>query len=428
MEILIIFIVMFVFFVLGVPMAFGILASTVLYLFFTGDMISLFAITSKVTFSSDSYALLAVPFFMLSAALMNESKITKTIFNFAKSLVGHIPGGLGHVVVVASIIFAGMSGSSIAHTAGLGRMQIKAMLDDGYDPAFCASITASSALIGPIIPPSICMVIAAVMTNNSVGRMLLGGIIPGILMGFGLMVVVYFFAVKRKYPVLKKATVREIVKLFWESIPALLTPIILVGGILSGFFTPTEASVIAVVYALIVSMLYYRDISIKKAFEIFKEIGTSAGSLLFVIAAASAFGLLSVRLMLPQALMKTLLAVTTNPTALMFLIFFTLIILGMLIEDLSLLIIMGPLLIPVIRELGIDPVQFGVILVLNLQMGMITPPVGMGFYITCDLAGVGFMDYTKEIIPYFLVIVAVASLMILFPQIVTWVPNLVFGS
>ncbi len=271
---------------------------------------------------------------------MNQ-RLRKQIFDFAKAGVGHIPGGLGHVVVVASIIFAGMSGSSIAHTAGLGRMEIKAMLDDGYDAPFSASITASSALIGPIIPPSITMVIAAVMTNNSVGRMLIGGFIPGLLMGLGLMAVVYAFALKRKYPVLKKASPKEIVKLFWESIPALLTPVILVGGILSGLFTPTEASVIAVVYALMVAMLYYRDISIKKAFQIFKDIGTSAGSLLFVIAAASAFGLLSVRMMLPQALMKGLLSVTTNPTLLMFLIFFTLIFLGMLIEDLSLLIIMG---------------------------------------------------------------------------------------
>lgn len=427
MEILIIFVLMFLFFFLGIPMAFGILASTVLYLFFTGDMISLFAVTSKVAFSADSYVLIAVPFFMLSAALMNESKITSTIFNFAKSLVGHIPGGLGHVVVVASIIFAGMSGSSTAHTAGLGRMQIKAMKDDGYDPPFCAAITASSALIGPIIPPSICMVIAAVMTNNSVGKMLLGGILPGFLMGLALMVIVYILAVKRKYPVLKKASIKEVGKLFWEGIPALLTPVILVGGIISGIFTPTEASVVAVVYALLIAMFYYKDISIKRAFKIFKEIGVSAGSLIFVMAAASAFGLLSVRMMIPQALMTLILSISENPTLILFIIFFTLIIMGMLIEDLSLLIIMGPLLIPVIRELGIDPVQFGVILVLNLQIGMITPPVGMGFYITCDLTGASFTQYSKEIIPFFLAIVVVASLMILFPPLVTFIPNLVFG-
>ena len=205
-----IFIAMFFFFFCGMPIAFGILSSTIYYLLFSGQSRELLSFSARVISASDSYVLLAVPFFMLAAELMNESKITDRIFSFAKALVGHIPGGLGHVNVVASMIFAGMSGSGLADTSGLGKVEIKAMKDDGYDPAFSAAVTASSAIIGPIIPPSICMVVGAVVTNTSVGRMLVGGVIPGVMMGAGLMLVVYFLSLKRGYPKMKRESLRGI--------------------------------------------------------------------------------------------------------------------------------------------------------------------------------------------------------------------------
>jgi len=423
-----IFIAMFIFFFCGMPIAFGILSSTIYYLLISGQTRELLSFSARVISASDSYVLLAVPFFMLAAELMNESKITDRIFSFAKSLVGHIPGGLGHVNVVASMIFAGMSGSGLADTSGLGKVEIKAMKDDGYDPAFSAAVTASSAIIGPIIPPSICMVVGAVVTNTSVGRMLVGGVIPGFLMGSGLMLVVYFLSKKRGYPRMERESLKGIWSKFIGTGPALFTPVILVGGIISGMFTPTEAAAIACIYAMILALAFYRAFGFKRLFRIFINVGTATGALLFVMSAAAALGTLAARAQVPQNLMVLVTSITTNPTLTMFIIVGVLILLGMIMEDLSLLVIMGPLLLPVVLKLGIDPVHFGVVMVLTLQLAMITPPVGMGFYITCHLAEVDALTYSKEIIWFVMVLIGVVTLMCLVPQVVTVLPNLVFGK
>jgi len=423
-----IFICMFIFFFLGMPIGFGILCSTVLYLMVSGQSMELLSFTARVISASDSYVLLAVPFFMLAAELMNESKITERIFSFAKSLVGHIPGGLGHVNVVASMIFAGMSGSGLADTSGLGKVEIKAMKDDGYDPAFSAAVTASSAIIGPIIPPSICMVVGAVVTNTSVGRMLVGGVIPGIMMGSGLMLMVYFLSKKRGYPRLQRESFRGILKKFIGTGPALFTPVILVGGIITGVFTPTEAAAIACIYAMILAMGFYRAFGFRKLFRIFITVGTSTGALLFVMSAAAALGTLATRAQIPQKLIGVITSFTTDPTITMFIIVGVLILLGMIMEDLSLLVIMGPLLMPLVLKLGINPVHFGVVMVLTLQLAMITPPVGMGFYITCYLAEVDVVTYSKEIVWFVLILLVVVILMCLTPQLVIYLPNLVFGQ
>ncbi|MGB9439796.1 MAG: TRAP transporter large permease [Desulfobacterales bacterium] len=423
-----IFIAMFIFFFCGMPIAFGILSSTIYYLLISGQTRELLSFSARVISASDSYVLLAVPFFMLAAELMNEAKITDRIFSFAKSLVGHIPGGLGHVNVVASMIFAGMSGSGLADTSGLGKVEIKAMKDDGYDPAFSAAVTASSAIIGPIIPPSICMVVGAVVTNTSVGRMLVGGVIPGFLMGTGLMLVVYFLSLKRGYPRMERESLKGIWSKFIGTGPALFTPVILVGGIISGMFTPTEAAAIACIYAMILALAFYRAFGFKRLFRIFINVGTATGALLFVMSAAAALGTLAARAQVPQNLMVLVTSITTNPTLTMFIIVGVLILLGMIMEDLSLLVIMGPLLLPVVLKLGIDPVHFGVVMVLTLQLAMITPPVGMGFYITCHLAEVDALTYSKEIIWFVMVLIGVVTLMCLVPQVVTVLPNLVFGK
>ena len=423
-----IFIAMFIFFFCGMPIAFGILSSTIYYLLLSDQTRELLSFSARVISASDSYVLLAVPFFMLAAELMNESKITDRIFGFAKSLVGHIPGGLGHVNVVASMIFAGMSGSGLADTSGLGKVEIKAMKDDGYDPAFSAAVTASSAIIGPIIPPSICMVVGAVVTNTSVGRMLVGGVIPGFLMGTGLMLVVYFLSKKRGYPRMERESLKGIWSKFIGTGPALFTPVILVGGIISGMFTPTEAAAIACIYAMILALAFYRAFGFKRLFRIFINVGTATGALLFVMSAAAALGTLAARAQVPQNLMSLVTSITTNPTLTMFIIVGVLILLGMIMEDLSLLVIMGPLLLPVVLKLGIDPVHFGVVMVLTLQLAMITPPVGMGFYITCHLADVDALTYSKEIIWFVMILIGVVTLMCLVPQVVTVLPNLVFGK
>jgi len=423
-----IFIGMFILFFLGAPMAFGILTSNIFYLLFSGKTMELTSVTSRIINSSDSYVLLAVPFFMLAAELMNESKITDRIFGFAKALVGHIPGGLGHVNIAASMIFAGMSGSGLADTSGLGKVEIKAMKEDGYDGAFSAAVTASSAIIGPIIPPSICMVIGAVVTSTSVGRMLVGGIIPGAFMGIGLMLVVYLLAKKRNYPKLERESFKGIYQKFMSTLPALLTPVILVGGIVFGIFTPTEAAAIACIYALILSVFFYRAFGFRRLFRIMINVGTGTGALLFVLSAASSMGLLAIRAQVPQRIIGLLMGVTSSPTLTLFIIVAVLILLGMIMEDLSLLVIMGPLLMPLILKMGIDPVQFGVVMVLTLQLAMITPPVGMGFYITCHFAEVDIVTYAKEIVYFVIILIVVVIIMILLPQIVTYLPNVIFGK
>jgi tripartite ATP-independent transporter DctM subunit len=423
-----IFIAMFIFFFFGMPIGFGLLSSTTYYLLITDQSRELLSFSSRVISASDSYVLIAVPFFMLAAELMNEAKITDRIFSFAKSLVGHIPGGLGHVNVIASMIFAGMSGSGLADTAGLGKVEIKAMKDDGYDPAFSAAVTASSAIIGPIIPPSICMVVGAVVTNTSVGRMLVGGVIPGFMMGSGLMLVVYFLSKKRGYPRMEKSSLKGIWTQFIGTGPALFTPFILVGGIISGMFTPTEAAAVACLYAMLLAMFFYRAFGLRRLFRILINVGTGTGALLFVMSAAAALGTLAARAQVPQHLMKLVTSITTNPTATMFIIVGVLILLGMIMEDLSLLVIMGPLLLPVVLKLGINPVHFGVVMVLTLQLAMITPPVGMGFYITCHLADVDALTYSKEILWFVMILIVVVTLMCLIPQLVTFLPDLVFGK
>lgn len=423
-----IFIGMFMLFFLGMPIGFGILASTVIYLMASSQSMELLSFTARVISASDAYVLLAVPFFMLAAELMNESKITDRIFDFAKSLVGHIPGGLGHVNVAASMIFAGMSGSGLADTSGLGKVEIKAMKDEGYDPAFSAAVTASSAIIGPIIPPSICMVVGAVVTNTSVGRMLVGGIIPGALMGAGLMLVVYFLSIKRGYPKLRRETFGGIWRKFLGTGPAMLTPVLLVGGIVSGIFTPTEAAAIACIYALFLALFFYRAFGFRRLFRIFINVGTSTGALLFVMSAAAALGTFATRAQIPQKLITIVSSHTSSPTLTMFIIVGMLILLGMVMEDLSLLVIMGPLLMPLVLKLGINPVHFGVVMVLTLQLAMITPPVGMGFYITCYLADVDVITYSKEIIWFVMILIVVVVLMCLIPSLVTFLPDLMFGQ
>ena len=419
-----------VLFLVGIPVCASIGLTCLAVLWLENDLMSIpiTLLPLKMMHGVNNFPLLAVPFFILAANVMNKGSVTPRIFGFANSLVGHLRGGLGHVNVLASMIFAGMSGSGLADTSGLGKVEIKAMKDDGYDSAFSAAVTASSAIIGPIIPPSICMVVGAVVTNTSVGRMLVGGVIPGFLMGTGLMLVVSFLSLKRGYPRMERESLKGIWSKFIGTGPALFTPVILVGGIISGMFTPTEAAAIACIYAMILALAFYRAFGFKRLFRIFINVGTATGALLFVMSAAAALGTLAARAQVPQNLMNLVTSITTNPTLTMFIIVGVLILLGMIMEDLSLLVIMGPLLLPVVLKLGIDPVHFGVVMVLTLQLAMITPPVGMGFYITCHLAEVDALTYSKEIIWFVMILIGVVTLMCLVPQVVTVLPNLVFGK
>jgi tripartite ATP-independent transporter DctM subunit len=423
---MLVFLVMLLFFALDVPIAFamfigafaGVLADPSL------DMI---LIGKRAAYAPHSFAILAIPFFMLAGELMNEARITERIFTFARALVGHFRGGLGYVNVLASMIFAGMSGSGLADASGLGRVEIKAMLDEGYDRPFSAAVTAASNTIGPIIPPSIPLVLFGVVANVSVGKLLLGGLVPGILMGLFTGVVVWYFSKKRNYPIFPRSTLRQMGLAFARGFWPLLTPIIIVGGMLSGVFTPTEAAVVAVLYATIMGVGIYRTLSLKKLYISFVNVGVQTAALLFIIAAASSIGLIATHQGLADQLAKLAVAITSSWIVFTFLVIALVVFLGCFMEDLSILIILGPILLPVAVGLRMDPVHFGVVFVYVTQLGMITPPVGVIMYVVCAYAKISMMEFTKESIPFTAALILVAIVITLVPALVLFVPNLMIG-
>jgi len=420
-----IFLGMILFFALGTPVGFSMLIAVMIYLVVNGRLDELITVASIQGFSLNRYVLLAIPFFMLAAEIMNQSKITDRIFRFAYVLVSRIPGTLGHVNVVASMIFAGMSGSGIADASGLGRLEIKAMKDAGYDAPFSAAVTASSACIGPVIPPSISMVIAGVVCSTSVGKLLLGGLFPGCLMGLALMLTVAFRARSRNYPRGEtRPNIGDIYSAFKDTFWALLTPGILVAGIFSGVFTPTEAAVAASAYAFIVAVFVYRSLKIKSLFNMFCLIGLKCATVMFVYSCASVIGKIATRAQLPQLVTDAMLSITQDPIGILFLCLALFIALGTLMDDTALLVILGPILMPIILKAGVDPVHFGVFMVMSLQIAMMTPPVGITMFIACYYAEIDVLTFAKEVWPQFVLLVGAAVLLILIPQITLFLPNL----
>jgi len=422
---MLVFLVMILFFALDVPIAFAMFIGA-----FAGVLVDpsldMILIAKRAAYAPNSFAILAIPFFMLAGELMNESLITERIFAFARSLIGHFRGGLGYVNILASMIFAGMSGSGLADASGLGRVEIKAMLDEGYDRPFSAAVTAASNTIGPIIPPSIPMVLFGVLTNVSVGKLLLGGLVPGILMGLFTGVIVWYFAEKRNYPIFQRSSGSQmwtaLVRGFWP----LLTPVIIVGGMLSGMFTPTEAAVVAVLYASIMGIGIYRTLSVKRLYRSFVKVGVQTAALLFIIAAASSIGLIATHQGLADQLAKFATQVTSSWVVFSFLVIALVVFLGCFMEDLSILIILGPILLPVAVSLGMDSVHFGVVFVYVTQLGMITPPVGVIMYVVCDYAKISMAEFARESIPFTVALVLVAVVITLIPALVIFVPNLFF--
>ena len=420
-----IFIGMIIFFALGTPIGFSMLIAVLLFLLIDGRLYELMSIATAVGFSLNKYVLLAIPFFMLAAEIMNQSEITKRIFRFAYVLVSRIPGTLGHVNVLASMLFAGMSGSGIADASGLGRLEIKAMKDAGYDAPFSAAVTASSACIGPVIPPSISMVIAGVVCSTSVGKLLLGGFLPGCLMGLALMLAVAFRAKMRKYPRGESTPkFREIYTSFNSAFMALLTPVILVMGIFSGVFTPTEAAIAASAYALLIAIFAYRSLKIKELFDLFCLVGLRCATVMFVYSCASVIGKIAVRAQLPQLITDKLMMITQSPVGVLFLCLALFIALGTLMDDTALLVILGPILMPIVLQVGIDPIHFGVFMVMSLQIAMMTPPVGITMFIACYYAGIDVITFAKEVWPQFIILIFAAIMVLLFPRITLWLPSL----
>jgi tripartite ATP-independent transporter DctM subunit len=393
--------------------------------FFIACGIPLEAFVQRLAVGVNSFPLLAVPFFILAGNLMNSGGITKRIFKFANSLVGHIQGGLGHVNVLSSMIFAGMSGSAIADAAGLGNIEIKAMTKAGFDLEFSVSVTAASAVIGPIIPPSTIMIIYGITAGVSVGALFMGGIIPGILMGLALMALVYFYSLKSgSYPKSDKFILKEVFIRFWEAFPALLAPFIIIGGILGGVFTPTEAGAVAVFYALTISF-FYKEIKIRDLPKILFETAFTSGVVLFIVSTASIFGWCLSFERTPQLVATFMSSITTSKTLLMLMLTVVYLFLGMIMEAAAIVITTVPIIVPVLNALGINLVFFGVIISILMSIGTITPPVGTVMFILCKITGLSIESYTKSIIPWFLVLTGIVILLIFIPQLILFIPDLV---
>jgi tripartite ATP-independent transporter DctM subunit len=411
----------------GIPVAFSLGIAGMLGYLSSASVVSVSIVSQKMLSSLNNFILLSVPLFILAAKLMNTSGITKKIFSFADVLVGFMPGGLGHTNVVASLIFAGMSGAAVADVAGLGQIELKAMEEEGYDIDFSVAITAASSTIGPIFPPSIPMLVYAMVSGASVGKLFLGGVVPGLVMTVALMAMVWVYAVKRNYPRKPFPSPRKIWKSFSGAVLPLLTPVILLGGMWSGWFTSTEAACIAVIYALIVGSIFLRELNLKDVAGIFIDTARETAIIGFIITTSAFFGWVLMRAGAAIKISNALLSVSTNPLVILFMINFFLLIIGCFLDSTVAILIITPILVPVVNQLGIDLVHFGVIMVLNLMLGLLTPPFGVVLFVIQHYSKLPFVRVVKAIMPFLIPLGLVLILMTIFPKIVLWLPNLLFG-
>lgn len=392
------------------------------------DEIPLEVIAQRFVTGVDSFPLLAVPFFILAGALMNTGGTTQRLVRLANVLVGRFTGGLGHVNVVSNMIMAGMSGSAAADAAGTGSVLIPAMARAGYSRPFAAALTAAASTIGPIIPPSIPFVVFGVLASVSIGRLFLGGAIPGVLMGLYLMAAVYIIARRRGYARGAKPTGGEVWSAFRDALPALMLPAIIVWGIAGGVVTPTEASVLAVLYALFLGTVVYRELTWDSTYAIFGEAAMTTATVMFIVAASALLAWVLTREQAGPQLVRLVTSVSTDPFMVLLVLNVILLVLGCFLETLSLMILLVPVLMPLIKTLGIDPVHFGVMFTLNLMIGLITPPVGMSMFITCRIAGIQVAEFAREIWPFVIALVGVLLVVTYFPSVVLFLPNLVMGN
>jgi len=423
---LIVFLLCFILtFVLRLPIALGMLMSSIFYcLLAPGPATGLQMAAGQFLSSLDvKFILIAVPLFVFAAKVMNSGAVTEKIFRFANSLVGRWRGGMGHVNVVASIIFSGMTGSAVADASGLGIMEIKAMREQGYDDSFSCAITAASATIGPIFPPSIPMIFYAMLSGASIGKLFIGGMIPGILIGLALMAYIAFIANKRDYPRGEKYTPRQFIKSTFIAFPALMTPVILLGGIYTGVVTPTEAGALAGIYALLISVLVYRSLGLKQLLEVIVETAKTTGVLTVIVGAAFSFSYIVAIEHIPSIFSGFLLGVTSNKYVLLLVINILFIILGMFIDTMAITLVFVPMVLPLVKLLGIDLVHFGVVIVLNMMIGLSTPPFGMLLFIVSGISGTPLKSIIKEILPMLLVLIGVLFLITYVPWFVLYLPG-----
>ena len=409
---------------LGLPIGHAMIAGSILYLALAGlDMGT--AAEQFLNGMYSNYIILAVPLFILAAELMNIGSMTDRLMVFCNAVVGRFRGGLAHVNILQSIIFAGMSGSAIADAAGTGKMMQQLMTKDGkYPPSYAAALTAATAVIGPIIPPSIPMVIYALVSGASIGYLFLAGIVPGVLMAFAQMVIVFRDARRKNFPVETATPLRELPLITWKALPTLMMPVVLLGGIYSGATTPTEAAAVAAAYALLISVVLYRSVSFETFYRSVLNSARTTASIGMLIAGALVFNYVVTVENIPQSLSVILKAWDLSPLGFLILVNLVLLVLGCLLEGTTILLVIVPVLMPTAQALGIDMVHFGVVVVVNIMIGLITPPYGLLLFIMTRIAEVPLRDLVRDTMPFLWAMLVSLALITFVPDIVLWLPRL----
>ena len=410
-------------FAIGMPVAFAMVVSAGAALLSLGN-VPLMVLPQRIVTGADSFPLMAIPLFLLAGNLMIGGGLTDKLSRFATAMVGHFRGGLAQVNIVNSMVMGGMTGSAIADAVSDCKILVPVMVKSGYSARFAAALSGATAVIAPIIPPSIPFIIYGSIAGVSIGQLFLGGAIPGILMGVYLMVAVNVIARRRNFPRGERPTLRGIVHALRVSGPPLMLPVIILGGILAGVFTPTEAGAVAVVYALVLSMVFYRSLGAADIPKILLETGVQAGVIMLVIAAASPFSWLLAREQVGQEVVQLLAHIGDNEILFLLLLNVILLVLGMFLDATAVLIIVVPVLVPVFAALGLDPVHMGVMVVMNLMIGMVTPPFGLVMYVVCDILKVTITDFIREVWPFLLALVAILLTITYVPELVLFLPNL----
>ncbi len=452
----------------GIPVAVAMAGSALIYIWWTGGLPA-FVVIHRMVSGIDSFPLLAVPFFILAGNLMNNAGITNRIYNYALALVGWMKGGLGHVNVVGSVIFAGMSGTAIADAAGLGTIEIKAMKDHGYSTEFAVGVTAASATLGPIIPPSLPFVIYGMMANVSVGSLFLAGILPGVLMAILMMVTVAYFAhkngwgadVKFEWPRVIKALTETLVVIAWPvtlwllivkgGLPAqvtvfgglivlfamdklfkfqaalpIMTPVLLIGGMTTGIFTPTEGAIAACLWAMVLGFAWYQTLNFKMFVKVCLDTVETTATVLFIVAAASIFGWMLTATGVTAAISEWVLGFTQNPYVFLLLANLLMLFVGCFLEPTAAITILVPILVPICQKLGIDLVHFGLVMVLNLMIGLLHPPMGMVLFVLARVAKLSVERTTVAILPWLVPLLGSLVIITYFPKLVLWLPKMFY--
>ena len=417
------FLLMLVLFAIAMPVAWSMAIASGIYMLL-GPKIPLQGLVQRMIGGIDTFPLLAIPFFILAGNLMNTGGITERLVRFSRALVGHIRGGLAHVVVVTNMIMAGMSGSGIADAAGSGAVLIPAMKRAGYGVPFSAAVVGAAGTIGPIIPPSIPFVIYGSLANTSIGRLLLAGAVPGVLMGILLMIFVYFIARRRNYPSEVKAPRSELARATLHAIPPMGMPIIILGGIIAGVMTPTEAACAGAAYAFVLGVFVYRELKFRDLPKVITESVAGTAAVAIIISAAQPMGWILTYEQAPLKVLALFQDANFSKAALLLIINVIMLILGCFLEGLAVMVMAVPVLMPLLRQAGIDPLHFGVLFVLNIMIGTITPPVGTIMYVVCALGKISIAEFSREVWPFILALIACLFIVTYVPILSTWLPDL----